>query len=194
MDSVLTTLLASSNNKLKFLQSLKPAKQSHRITLLHTFSYSFSTAGNELSTLLAFTFSPFTHISSNCSQVSSYHHFSETVPNKDTKYLIIRLNGTISRLILTSLWHIFGHLLPSENSLILWFLRIWQPTPVFFSGKCHRQRSLAGYSPWGRTTQQLNYHLHHRTTQDLLFFCLSLRCWCYQAPSLPLLFSFCMVF
>ena len=194
MDSVLTTLLASSNNKLKFLRSLKPAKQSHRITLLHTFSYSFSTAENELSTLLAFTFSPFTHISSHCSLVSSYHHFSEAVPNKDTKYLIIRLNGTISLLILTSLWHISGHLLPSENSLILWFLRIWQPTPVFFSGKCHRQRSLAGYSPWGRTTQQLNYHLHHRTTQDLLFFCLTLRCWCYQAPSLPLPFSFCMVF
>ena len=87
-------------------------------------------------------------ISSHCSMVSSHHHFSETVPNKDTKYLIIRLNGTISLLILTSLWHISGHLLPSENFLILWFLRIWQPTPVF-SGKCHRQRSLAGYSPQG---------------------------------------------
>ena len=27
--------------------------------------------------------------------------------------------------------------------------RKWQPTPVFFSGKSHGQRSLAGYSPWG---------------------------------------------
>jgi len=27
--------------------------------------------------------------------------------------------------------------------------RKWQPTPVFFSGKPHGQRSLAGYSPWG---------------------------------------------
>ena len=26
--------------------------------------------------------------------------------------------------------------------------RKWQPTPVFLSGKSHRQRSLAGYSHW----------------------------------------------
>ena len=25
----------------------------------------------------------------------------------------------------------------------------WPPTPVFLPGKLHRQRSLAGYSPWG---------------------------------------------
>ena len=28
--------------------------------------------------------------------------------------------------------------------------RKWQPTPVFLPGKSHRQRSLAGHSPWGR--------------------------------------------
>jgi len=27
--------------------------------------------------------------------------------------------------------------------------RKWQPTPIFLPGKSHRQRSLAGYSPWG---------------------------------------------
>ena len=27
--------------------------------------------------------------------------------------------------------------------------RKWQPTAVFLPGKSHRQRSLAGYSPWG---------------------------------------------
>ena len=27
--------------------------------------------------------------------------------------------------------------------------RKWQPTPVFLPGKCHGQRSLASYSPWG---------------------------------------------
>ena len=27
--------------------------------------------------------------------------------------------------------------------------RAWQPTPVFFPGKSHGQRSLGGYSPWG---------------------------------------------
>ena len=26
----------------------------------------------------------------------------------------------------------------------------WQPTPVLLSGKPHGQRSLVGYSPWGR--------------------------------------------
>ena len=28
--------------------------------------------------------------------------------------------------------------------------RAWQPTPVFFPGESHGQRSLVGYSPWGR--------------------------------------------
>ena len=28
--------------------------------------------------------------------------------------------------------------------------REWQPTPVFLPGELHGQRSLAGYSPWGR--------------------------------------------
>ena len=27
--------------------------------------------------------------------------------------------------------------------------REWQSSPVFLPGKFHRQRSLAGYSPWG---------------------------------------------
>ena len=26
----------------------------------------------------------------------------------------------------------------------------WQPTPVFLPGESHGQRSLMGYSPWGR--------------------------------------------
>ena len=28
--------------------------------------------------------------------------------------------------------------------------RAWQPTPVFLPGESHGQRSLGGYSPWGR--------------------------------------------
>ena len=28
--------------------------------------------------------------------------------------------------------------------------RKWQPTPVFLPGEFHGQRSLEGYSPWGR--------------------------------------------
>ena len=34
--------------------------------------------------------------------------------------------------------------------------RKWQPTPVFLPGKCHKQRSLEGYSPWS-----------HRVRHDL---------------------------
>ena len=34
--------------------------------------------------------------------------------------------------------------------------REWQPTPVFFPGEFHEQRSLAGYSPW--------YHKESDTT------------------------------
>ena len=31
--------------------------------------------------------------------------------------------------------------------------RKWQPTSIFLPGKCHGQRSLGGYSPWGRRSQ-----------------------------------------
>ena len=31
-----------------------------------------------------------------------------------------------------------------------WVKRAWQPTPVFLPGESNGQRSLAGYSPWGR--------------------------------------------
>ena len=34
--------------------------------------------------------------------------------------------------------------------------RKWQPTPVFLPGESHGQRSLAGYSPWGRTWVRLD--------------------------------------
>ena len=37
-----------------------------------------------------------------------------------------------------------------------------QPTPIFFPGKSHEQRSLAGYSPWdckeSNVTEQLHFH------------------------------------
>ena len=45
--------------------------------------------------------------------------------------------------------------------------RKWQPTPVFLPEKSREQRSLAGYSPWGRTeldtTEQLRTHAHTHT-------------------------------
>ena len=36
--------------------------------------------------------------------------------------------------------------------------RKWQPTPMFLSGKSHGQRSLAGYSPWGRKESDTTEH------------------------------------
>ena len=49
-----------------------------------------------------------------------------------------------------------------------------QPTPVVLLGKFHGQRSLVGYSPWGRkeldTTEQLTlllFHLHQNHFTDL---------------------------
>ena len=38
--------------------------------------------------------------------------------------------------------------------------RKWQPTPVFLPGKSHRQRSLIGYSPWGRKESDTTEWLH----------------------------------
>ena len=50
--------------------------------------------------------------------------------------------------------------LGSIPSQIPWRRRAWQPTPVFWPGEFHGQRSLVGYSPWGHkdldTAEQLN--------------------------------------
>ena len=39
--------------------------------------------------------------------------------------------------------------------------RKWQPTPVFLPGELHRQRSLAGYSPWGQKQLDMAEQLTH---------------------------------
>ena len=36
--------------------------------------------------------------------------------------------------------------------------RKWQPTPVFFPGKSHAQRSLADYGSWGRRESDMTEH------------------------------------
>ena len=47
-------------------------------------------------------------------------------------------------------------------TIIIYWRRPWHPTPVLLPGKSHGQRSLVGYSPWGReesdTTEQLHFH------------------------------------
>ena len=42
--------------------------------------------------------------------------------------------------------------------------REWPPTPVFFPGEFHGQRSLEGYSPWGHKEPEMT---GHSTTQDI---------------------------
>ena len=43
--------------------------------------------------------------------------------------------------------------------------RKWQPTPVFLPGEFHGQRSLVGYSPWGRRewdmTERFHFHFSY---------------------------------
>ena len=37
--------------------------------------------------------------------------------------------------------------------------RKWPPTPIFLPGEFHGQRSLAGYSPWGRRESDMTRRL-----------------------------------
>ena len=54
---------------------------------------------------------------------------------------------------------------------ILWRKK-WQPTPVFWSGQSHGQRSLEGYSPWGPKSQtQLSTNSTHTHTHTRTLFC-----------------------
>ena len=51
----------------------------------------------------------------------------------------------------------------AEKEMATHWRRKWQPTPVFLPGKFHGQRTLVGYSPWGRkesdTTERLHFTL-----------------------------------
>ena len=38
--------------------------------------------------------------------------------------------------------------------------RKWQPTLVFLPGKFHRQRRLAGYTPWGCKELEITEYIH----------------------------------
>ena len=49
---------------------------------------------------------------------------------------------------------------------ILW-RRAWQPTPVFLPGESHGQRSLAGYSPWGRKESDTAESTQHECIHTL---------------------------
>ena len=63
-------------------------------------------------------------------------HFEMIVFEYITKYVFLKL---------ASLVYLYFF-----NVAIGKWRRKWQPTPVSLPGKSHGQRSLAGYSPWGR--------------------------------------------
>ena len=61
--------------------------------------------------------------------------------------------------------------------------RAWQPTLVFLPGESHGQRSLVGYSPWGRKESH---------TTERLTFCFSmLLCVCFSYCDFPFLRDSC---
>ena len=43
----------------------------------------------------------------------------------------------------------------------------WQTTPVFFPERPHVQRSLEGYSPWGRKVLDITEETKRFTTQEM---------------------------
>ena len=49
--------------------------------------------------------------------------------------------------------------------------RKWQPTPVFLPRKCHGQRSLVGYSPWGCKELDMTEQLHFLSYFCFYFYC-----------------------
>ena len=55
--------------------------------------------------------------------------------------------------------------------------RAWQPTAVFLPGESHRQRSLAGYSPWGHKELDMTEHAQHQSERTSERECLRERGW-----------------
>ena len=55
----------------------------------------------------------------------------------------------------------YGHHLDFTHFHQPFWGRKWQPTPVFLPGESHGQRSLAGYSPWGRKESDMTERLSH---------------------------------
>ena len=55
--------------------------------------------------------------------------------------------------------------------------REWLPTLVFLPGKSHGQRSLVGYSPWGRKESDMTEQLHINKHTHIKFFFKKAGCW-----------------
>ena len=66
--------------------------------------------------------------------------------------------GGLQSMELLGVWHDWATSLPLFTCMH--WRRKWQPTPVFLPGESHGQRSLAGYSPWGRKESDMTEWLH----------------------------------
>ena len=74
---------------------------------------------------------------------------------------------TCTRNIIATLTWSSGGERAASNQLLVWgdpWRRKQQPTPVFLPGKSHGQRSLVGYSPWGR--KRVGYNLVTQQTKN----------------------------
>ena len=87
------------------------------------------------------------------------HKLESTVPGE------ISITSDMTSLVVQMVKH-----LPTMWETQVWSLvrkipwrRKWQPIPISLPGKSHGQRSLVGYSPWGReesgTTERLQFSL-----------------------------------
>ena len=63
-------------------------------------------------------------------------------------------------------WQCMVHRFNSWVQKIPW-KRKWQPTPVFLPGKFYGQRSLVGYSPWGRKITGHDLVTKHQQQGDI---------------------------
>ena len=63
---------------------------------------------------------------------------------------------------------VYGYSQPTD----IYWRRAWQPTPGFFPGESHRQRSLLGYSPCGCKELDTAERAHTHTQIHVLFFSL----------------------
>ena len=74
----------------------------------------------------------------------------------------------------------------------------WQPTPIFLPEKSHGQRSLVGYSPWGRrvghylATEQVQYHNQKIDTDRIHQPCMDFTCPCLVLCSFVLQVQICI--
>ena len=59
-----------------------------------------------------------------------------------------------------------------DLGIVLYQRRQWHPTPVLLLGKSHGQRSLLGYSPWGRKESEITEQLHVHIS--ILIYCFGL--------------------